>query len=273
MSMIYGTSDVMLAAIVIAVLYLLFEILRYIQRKNKKKEKAKDDFKKSISCEIKSDPNLIPDTPFEESGFPLPQGAWYVYAWERLRDGFMRFFYYNKLTVLRLKTEGNADHRTYILKPIQMSTINWDNCTYNVRKHCLVPVRRNFILIVIEGISEPLDLWNWADIMNLIKDAYREKLKAADLDEELKLKIGKFSFDAREFYSKMNNRNIELLAMTSIPNLQVMYYAAIAAAGLGLILVLMMAGWLPSGIASSIADLKVGMIEILKQISKNSGGG
>jgi hypothetical protein len=258
-----GTGIVVILAIVALFLWIAV-IIRWLR--NRKKKAVQKDIV-PVPEDKAYDQRLI-DTPYFTSNNALPGGNPVIYWWENFRDWFMRAWFYNTITVIRLKETGKADHRAYIVKALQMNTINWDNCTYNVRERCLLPVRRNFLMVVIEGISEPLDLWNWAEIMKLIQDTYQKKLDSARLDDDLKLKIGKFTFDAREFYTKMNNRDMELMDMTSLPNLQVLYYASIIAA-FGVILILAQnMGWLPSGMADRIADLRTGLVEVLKAVKE-----
>ena len=64
----------------------------------------------------------------------------------------------------------------------------------------------------------------------------------------------------------MQSRNVELLAMTSIPNLHVLYYASIFGVVLGAVLVMQNMGWLPSTMADRISDLKSGIIEVLRVV-------
>ncbi|KPQ41079.1 MAG: hypothetical protein MPEBLZ_04393 [Candidatus Methanoperedens nitroreducens] len=211
-----------------------FDVIKRLRRKGKNFYGNKIAANANISHEI----NEELDTPFMETSFPLSNGSLLVYWWDRLRDACIRYFYYNSLTVIRLKNEGKADHRAYVLKQTQMSTINWDNCTYNVKQSCLLPVRRNFFMVVIEGCTEPLDLWQWKDAMSLVE----MKVNKENYDtwsEDLKKKFGKFSFDAKLFYNKMNNRNIELLAMSSIPDMRLMFYASLVAAGVSILVALM----------------------------------
>ena len=245
-----------------------FDIIKRLQRKGKNFPNNKIAVNEDISCEI----DEKPDTPFMETSFPVSSGSLLVYWWDRLRDACIRYFYYNSLTVIRLKNEGKADHRAYVLKPVQMSTINWGNCTYNVKQSCLFPVRRNFFMVVIEGCAEPLDLWQWKDAMSLVelkvnKDNYES------WSEDQKKKFGKFSFDPKLFYNKMNNRNIELLAMSSIPDMRLMFYACLVAAGVSILVALMLFGWIPSSITGGFDSMRGGIVEVLKRIPGNQTGG
>lgn len=205
-----------------------------------------------------------PDTPYVD-GAVLPHGDPFVYFLRNIRDWFMRYFYYNTITVIRLKKTGKADHRVYLLKPIQQETINWDNCTYNVVSKSLILVRKSYLMLVIEGVSEPVHIWEWESALKLVQSNVNRESYDKWNQEEKEI-YGKFDFDAYYFYNKMNNRDAEIMGQTGIPNMQLMYYATIVSAAGVLLIVLSFYGVLGNSLTDRLDLLKSGLVEIMKRL-------
>lgn len=266
-----------LTALWVGTALFLLGLVRYF-RKRKKIDISKAacilaNGDKVISQEITgSEKSVLVDTPFIAPSFPLAGGFFVTYAWARLRDAFMRFWYYDTITVIRIKNEGKADHRAYVVKTIQQMTINWDNCTYDVEFDSLIPIRKNYFMLVNEGCTKPINPWLWTEAMALVES----KLNIENYDkwsDEDKKKFGKFSFSPKIHYTKMNNRNAELLGMTSIPNMQVMYYGVIVAAFCAVVILLMMSGYINSAMSGGFETMRSGIVEVLKQIAELKKGG
>ncbi|SNQ62055.1 hypothetical protein [Candidatus Methanoperedens nitratireducens] len=211
----------------------------------------------------------LEDVSYSKPSFPLPHGNFIIYCWERFRDGFLRMWYYNSFTVIRLKKTGKVDHRAYVVKPVQQNTINWDNCTYDVKN--LFLIRRSYFMFVIEGCREPVDFSKWAEVMALV-EIKMNKENYDTWSEEDKKKFGKFTFDAYVAYNKMNNRNAELLGMTGIPDMRIMFYGVVIAAAAGVILVLMMTGIIGSSMKDGFEMMRSGIVEVLKNVAVTKGG-
>lgn len=218
-----------------------------------------------ISQEIKEGVKV--DTPYID-GPRLPRGNFIVWSWEILRDSFVKVFYYNSFTVIRLKKEGKADWRQYTLVPLQMQTVNWDNCTYNVYEKAMIPIRGGNVMLVLEGCTEPVSVdyfWRWIKLIEKVEDKVNSE-NYERWDESTKDIVGEWKADGFEFYSKMNNRNTQKMALAGVPDLQMMYYAVIVILILSGLIYASMQGWISSGMQEQLGSIHKGLVEIYNKV-------
>lgn len=220
-----------------------------------------------ISQEING---VKPDTPYIADGPRLPRGNFIVWCWEIARDTFMKVFYYNSFTVWRLKKEGKTDWRQYVVKPLQMQTINWDNCTYNVYEDCMVPVRGASVMLIIEGCTEPIKLkyfFDWSKLVDIVSENVN-KANYDKWDDATKDLVGEWKPDGFLFHSKMNNRNTEKMALAGVPNLNLMFYCVIGTLIIAGLIYASMQGWMSSGLMDRVDGLHNNLVEIYQQVKK-----
>ncbi len=210
------------------------------------------------------------DTPYVSSSPKLPRGNFILWCWEIARDTFINYWYYNSFTVWRLKKEGKADWRQYVVKPVQMQTINWDNCTYNVCEDCMIPVRGGSVMLVIEGNSEPIKikyLFFWERLLKKVSDCVN-KDNYDVWDIETQSLVGEWKPDAYLFYSKMNNRNTQKIQLAGVPDLQLMFYAVIGTLLLTGLIYASINGWIGSDLQNQFEAIKAGMVQLYQAVKK-----
>lgn len=189
----------------------------------------------------------VEDSADHEYTQPVPywRGMLIVTWFARIRDRTkLMLMGGDAIMVIRIRKDRRQDHMVFIPRRVQQNTINWGSETYDIEEGAIIRDNGRTVMYVVEGCRKPIYMSAWRDVCSVLVDELNQ-----DLDEEHLKKYGNVSFSSRDAYTKMNNRDAEMLMRAGQSRYtEYSFYLSAVAALAGVVLVAMMMGLIPSGV-------------------------
>ena len=196
----------------------------------------------------KSYPDLVQDDKVDHE-YSQPVPYWrgnIVYTWYKRLNDFLKLWFKGDraIMVIRIRKDRRQDHMVFIPKTKQQNTINWGNETYDIEEQAIIRDNGKTVMYVVEGCRKPIMMSSWFLVCEGVAGDANAKL-----DKDSLKQFGKVSISSRDAFTKMNNRDAEILMRAGQNKYsEYAFYCSAIAALTGIILVCMMLGIVPSGV-------------------------
>lgn len=139
---------------------------------------------------------------------PVPYWRGSITNWiNRMRDFLYLWFRgTTAIMVIRIRKDRRQDHAVFIPKNRQHNTINWGQETYDIEEEAIIRDNGMTVMYVVEGCRKPVRMSAWREVCQCIASEQN-----TTLGEEELAQYGNVSVSSRDAYTKMNNRDAEIL--------------------------------------------------------------
>jgi len=204
---------------------------------------------------IKTEDEMKNDDGDHEYTQPVPywRGMFFATWPARFYDNAKLIFFGNRaIMIIRIRKDRRQDHMVFIPSRTQQMTINWGSETYDIEEGAIIRDNGRTVMYVVEGCRKPVHMSCWRDVCEGIVDELN-----GSLEESFLMKYGKVSISSRDAYTKMNNRDAEMLVKAGQSKYtEYGFFLSAIAAFTGIVLVCMMLGLVPSGVYNILEGMQ-----------------